>query len=213
MRLVLRYCRNLSVKSWQRCSSKMFLWAECPRREAPARWSIVKSVISCGQYEVVYPEPRMLFSKVRFGVWRESVSDRSTGWYWWRQRRVRSCVCKGGFLAPGWPRYVHWYGGDDVVCGENGGFEVLEERVGKLGGPPLVWISTALNASTRGFVASKPLRHRQGSAVQCLPQGQAVIAAVHLLCAFVKFFCASALAHNSHPLTLELRERQNRSVW
>lgn len=85
---------------------------------------------------------------------------------------------------------LSWYGGDDVVCGENGGFEVLEERVDKLGGPPLVWISTALNASTRGFVASKPLRHRQGSAVQCLPQGRALIAAVHLLRAFMRFFCA-----------------------
>jgi hypothetical protein len=109
----------------------------------------------------MYFASRRLLSRIRFGVRLGSVLSKH--WWWILVASVES----GGLNA----NKSKWLldpegmyndsGGDDVVFGENRGFEVLEERVERLGGPPL-WISTALNASTRGF-ASKPLR--QGSVV------------------------------------------------
>lgn len=100
-------------------------------------------------------------------------------------------------------------GGDGVVFGENGGFEVLEKRVGRLGRPPL-WISAALNQCqyARLCVQAPPTRVRRPVSAS----GTGCCGCAHTCSAPLLDSKVPALAHTSHRLTLDVRKRQNQAV-
>lgn len=69
------------------------------------------------------------------------------------------------------PKSMYSGTGDDgvVFCENNGGFEVFEEGSAKWTGRPALWISTALNATPRGFAQASD---KGRPSVSVLPQGR-----------------------------------------